>query len=341
MPFLSCLNKDNNPKSSLKTLVTGATGLVGSAITRRLVDRGEDVRILRRSTSKLDLLRDTADRVEHFVGSITDRDVLDAAMDSVDRVYHVAARIGFRGDGEADLMHRVNVEGTRRVVNAAVGAGVKRLVHTSSIAALGRPMRKNGMIDETQEWEESVANTVYGKTKYDAELEIHRGIAEGLDAVMVNPSLIFGIGREGENTRQVIDKVRKRTLPAIPVGGNNVVDVLDVADGHLKAMEKGRSGERYILGSENMSWEEIIKTIADEFGVRPPRFHLHPAVGTVLAFGSELIGRLFSYPVLITRESVMQSARTYRYDNSKAVTELGCQFRPFSETIRRIAAALS
>ena len=122
------------------------------------------------------------------------------------------------------------------VVNAALARGVERLVHTSSVAAFGRTENAEHVIDETSEWQRSRLNTEYARSKYLAEREVHRGVAEGLDAVMVNPALVFGVGRPGENTRQIAERVRDRKLPAVPSGGTNVVDVRDVADGHVRAM---------------------------------------------------------------------------------------------------------
>ncbi len=322
----------------MKTLVTGATGLIGSAIVRMLVARGEDVRILRREQSPLGLLGENTERVEHVVGDVTDHFTLEEAVEGVDHVYHVAALIGTKRD--FDRMLRINVGGTAAIVDAALESGVRRLVHTSSIAALGRSEHPSGVIDETAVWQESRANSAYAVSKHLSDLEVYRGIAEGLDAVMVNPSLVFGVGRAGQNTRLVIDRIRSRAIPGIPVGGNNVVDVLDVADGHLRAMERGRTGERYILGSENLMWKEIMETIADVFGVAPPRFRLHPSIATTVAAIVETLAFVFRFRPLITFENVRQAARVYRYSNEKAVRELGCTFRPFRETVERIAAAL-
>ncbi len=324
----------------MTTLVTGATGLLGSAIVEALVERGISVRVLRRDSSNLDLLGPLARQVDHAIGDITDPAAVEEAMQGVDHVYHVAARIGFAGRKEREAMMRVNVGGTRTVVNAALHVGVKRLVHTSSIAALGRTDRPDGILDEVTEWEDSPANTVYGRSKYLSELEVQRAVAEGLDAVMVNPSMIFGVGRTGENTQRLVEQVRDRRLPAVPKGGNGFVDVLDVAAGHIAAMERGRTGERYVLTSENLTWKQVIEMLADGFGVAPPRITMARPLGMALAVTAELAGWLFRFNPLITREAVAQASRVYRYSNRKAIDELGCTFRPFEQTVQRIVAAL-
>ena len=325
----------------MPTLVTGATGLLGSAIVKALLERDETVRILRRKSSKTDLLGPISEQVEHVVGDVTDPVAVEEAMHGVTHVYHAAARVGLEGPKHRDEMNRVNAGGTRVVVDAALHAGVQRLVHTSSIAALGRSDRPEGVIDENTEWVESPANTVYAISKHLAELEVYRGIAEGLDAVMVNPSMIFGVGRSGENTQRLVEHVRDRRLPAIPTGGNGFVDVLDVAQGHLLAMDRGRTGERYILSSQNLTWDEVIKMLADSFGVRPPRFSMNRSLGMVLAVGAEIAGSVFRFSPLINRAAVAQSSSIYRYSNQKAIDELGSTFRPFRRTLERIAGELA
>lgn len=324
----------------MRVLVTGATGFIGSEVTRQLVDAGADVRILRRERSRLDLLGDTSDRVEHAIGDVTQPDTVLAAMSGIEQVYHTAAYVGFGGRSDRRALYRVNVEGTAHVVDAALANGVRRLVHTSSMAAFGRPEQPDGgVIDEESVWHRSRANSEYAASKYAAELEIYRGLAEGLEAVIVNPALVFGVGRPGENTRQIVDKVREGALPAVPAGGTNVVDVRDVAAGHLLAMERGRTGERYFLGSENLSWRTIIGLLARAYGTEPPRLTLPAGPALVLATLSEAFATVTRTRPLLTRETARSASRFYRYSNRKAVEELGCTFRPFEETARDIAAA--
>ena len=324
----------------MKTLVTGATGFIGSVLTRQLLGEGAEVRILRRATSTLDLLGDAAHQVEHALGDVTDPDSLQAAMDGVQHVYHTAAYVALGGRRDREKLHRVNVYGTACVVNAAREAGVERLVHTSSIAALGRPEQPGASLNETTVWHSSRLNTPYARSKHEAELEIHRGIAEGLDAVMVNPSLVFGIGRPGENTRQIAERIRAGTFRAVPTGGTNVVDVEDVAAGHRRAMQYGATGARYLLVGENLSWHAIVDTLAEAFGVPPPRRTLTPGMALALATASETYAFLTRTSPLLTRTTARNVSQTYTFDNRKAIDELGCTFRPFAATAQRIAQAL-
>jgi dihydroflavonol-4-reductase len=229
------------------------------------------------------------------------------------------------------------VDGTANVVNAALRAGVRRLAHVSSIAALGLP-DNDAIIDETSS--RTPADDAYARSKYHAELEIQRGIAEGLDAAIVNPSLVFGTGRAGTNTRRIVDAVRMGWMPGVPAGSTNVVDVEDVADGLRRAMARGRTGERYILGSENLSWQAIVRTLAEAFGVEPPSRTIPPALLTAVGALAEGAAWITRQPPRFTRSLARAASNNRRYSNQKAVDELGCSFRPFAETARRIARDL-
>lgn len=321
-------------------LVTGATGFLGSVLVRQLLAEGEPVRILRRTASPLDLLGDAAGSVEHAVGDVTDPASVREAVRGAAFVYHTAAFVGFGGAKDAEKLHAVNVGGTANVVDAALAEDVTRLVLTSSMAAFGRPETPAGVIDETAEWAGSRVNTAYAQSKHAAELEVHRGIAEGLDAVIVNPAVIFGPGRPGENTMEIVEKVRRGRMPAAPAGGTNVVDVEDVAAGHRAAMARGETGERYFLGSENLRWKEILDTLADAFGVRGPRVVLPPSLAMLAGTLSEAAAAVTRSRPTLTRETARISGRFYHYSNRKAKDELGCTFRPFRATAERIAESL-
>lgn len=320
-------------------LVTGATGMVGAALTRRLVDEGARVRILVRDASRLGLVGEAADRVERVVGDLAAPDTLAPAFEGVTHVFHAAAALGSGRPSDRALLHAVNVAGTGAVVDAARRAGVVRLAHVSSIAALGR-VPGVGEVDERAEWTPSPLNTPYATSKHLAELEVHRGIAEGLDAVMVNPALVFGEAHAGENTRKIVEEVRDGRLVGTPPGGTGVVDVLDVVDGLVRAMERGGTGERYVLVAENLLWRDLLATLAAAFGVTPPRRAVPMGLARVLALGSEAVARVTGQAPLLTRERVRQMGERYRYRPDKAVRDLGMTFRPFAETAARLARSL-
>lgn len=320
-------------------LVTGGTGFLGSVLVRQLVEAGEPVRILRRATSSLDLLGPAADRVEHAVGDVTDPDSLREALQGVDAVYHTAAYMGFGGGRDAEKLRAVNVRGTAHVMDGALVEGVGRVVHASSMAAFGRPERPPALIDESAEWMPSPVNSAYARSKHESELEVYRAVAEGLDAVIVNPAMIFGPGRPGENTTRIAERARRGARLA-PAGGTNVVDVEDVAAGMRAALARGTTGERYFLGSENLSWMEILATLAEAFGARPPARTVPAPLAEVAGAAAETFARLTGQRPTLTRETARLSGRFYRYSNRKAREELGCTFRPFRATAARIAAEL-
>ncbi len=323
-----------------KILVTGATGFIGSVLTRQLVAEETDVRIFRRKDSSLDLLENAAGEVEHAVGDLTHARSLYEAMTDIDRVYHVAGMVSFdRRDREA--LRRVNADGTANVVNAALEANVDRVVHTSSIAALGRPVAADTTIDETTEWRDGGHRSAYARSKRRAELEVHRGIAEGLDAVIVNPSLVFGVGGPGTNTRRIVDAIRQEWLPAVPAGGTNVVDVMDVVAGQRRAMACGESGRRYLLAGDNLPWDRVAKILAEAFHVEPPSYTAPSFLLKTGAVVAEAVATVTRTRPVLPRATARTASQTHRYDNTRARTELGCSFRPFADTARRIADVLS
>ncbi|MCY4160048.1 MAG: SDR family oxidoreductase [Bacteroidetes bacterium] len=322
----------------MNVLVTGATGFLGSELVYQLLEAGYHVRIFRRETSKLHLLRTVADEVEHSVGDITDLGALRSAMHGIQVVFHVAGNVQIG----SKTLDQVNTQGTASVVDAARESRIEKLVHTSSIAAIGTP--PEGIADETCELQNKSGIWPYGRSKYMAELEVHRSIAEGLDAVIVNPSLIIGPDRSEGKALNICHeyalKIRAGKIIFYPPGGTNVVDVSDVAAGHLAALEHGKTGRRYILGSENLSWKSILSLLAESLGAKPPKmvlpYHLAFFGGMLMDLWSSVSRQNFDFG----RSSVKQVFRQRSFSNQRAVNELGCSFRPFSETAKRTADSL-
>ena len=326
---------------AVTSLVTGATGLVGATLVRQLLGSGERVRILRRQNSPLDLLGDDAAHLEQAEGDVTDPYSVRDAVRGVSRVWHVAGLIDLGGAGAERRLFDVNAGGTAHVVDAALDEGVDRLVHVSSIAALGRAGASDAMIDENVEWVASPSNTAYARSKKAAELEVQRGVAEGLDAVIVNPALVFGRGRAGEGTMGIVERVASGRMRVAPPGATCVVDVEDVAMGMRAAMAHGTAGERYILGAENLTWMEVLSTLAVAMGRRAPARVVSARALKSAALLAEGVARISRTQPLLSREQARSGAESYRYSNGKAVAELGATFRPFSETARRLAEELT
>jgi len=301
----------------VKALVTGATGFVGSQLAAALVQRGDQVRVLRRQKSSLIALEGL--EVEHFYGDITERAAVEDAVRGCDVVFHVAALSSY-WRARRDEIYRVNVEGTRTVMAACLSARVLRVVHTSSVAAIG--VRPDGRAaDETQPFDRREERFAYAHSKYLAEGEVKAAVDHGLSAVIVNPAIVIGPGDHNLISGSMIVELAKRPLPAAPPGGTSVVDVAAVVQGHLAAAERGRDGERYILGGENLTYREITAIISDIVGCRAPRWTIPgwalPPVATAL----DVVNRFVPRPIA-SGDQVRFSAHYAFFEYGKAIQEL-------------------
>jgi dihydroflavonol-4-reductase len=311
----------------MRALVTGATGFVGSNIAAALAARGDQVRVLRRATSQLKALEGVA--VEYAVGDILDPDSLLAAMQGCELVFHVAA-VSQYWRSSKETVYRVNVEGTRNVLQAALAVGVQRVVHTSSVAALGYPPRGT-TADESQVFPTELSWWPYGHSKHLAELEVQNAVERGLPAVIVNPTIVIGPRDVNFISGSLIRASVKGQLRVVPPGGSNIVHVDDVVAGHLAAAEQGRVGERYILGGENLShWDAAVK-IASVTGGALPRMVLPHWTLPALARIIDTFNRLSPWPPLVAGEQILLGGETFYVDNSKAVRELGLPQTPLRQ----------
>ena len=307
----------------MQALVTGSTGFLGSHICRVLLEAGHEVSAFHRTTSRLTLLEGMD--IEHAVGDLTQPETILAAMQGVDAVFHAAAKVGYWRDSQG--MMDVTVGGTRHVLEAAAKTGVKRVVHVSSVAALGvpedvhrMPGMKPGLLDENHAWNYSPSKWQYGYAKHLAEREVQRAVAKGLDVVIVNPAAIYGAGDINRISGDLIVQVVKRRLPVVVPGGMNVVHVRDVAEGVLAAFHKGKRGERYILGGENLSLMDLVKVVAGVTGVEPPKYLAPVWLTRRLAAPVDFLRRLV--PVPINGELLRFAGLYFYYDTGKAETQL-------------------
>src|SRR5829696_10276842 len=259
------------------TLVTGATGFVGSHVTRALVERGDDVRIAVRASSSHEAIAGL--EVDVRVAQLGDRPALRRALRGVDRVFHVAGTTNLRAS-PAELL-RVNVEGTRVVMEEALRAGVERVVHTSSVGAVG-PAPAHGAVDERAAFPPGIG-VPYAESKHAAETEALRVAAHGLPVVIVCPAHVFGAGDLGPTSTGVVRRFLLRRIPAYVPGAINVVHVADVAAGHLLADERGVPGERYILGTRNYTWERLFTELERLSGIERPTIQLPLRLALALA----------------------------------------------------------
>lgn len=313
-------------------LVTGGTGFVGAYVIRDLVHSGYTVTAIRhRNALPFYIDPSVLEKVQWIEGDILDTGLLEEAMESQDAVIHAAAAVSFR-DSDHSKMLSINIDGTANVVNAAIENNIQRLVHVSSVAALGR--KKNPIVNEKQVWEDNRQNTHYAISKYYGEMEVWRGIAEGLNAVIVNPSTILGYGNWNA-TSNALFKNASKGFPWYTNGVNGFVDVEDVSRAILGLMATAISGERFILNSENWSYRQLLNALADGFDKKRPDRLATPFLAG-LAWRMEKMKTFFTgAPSLITRESAKVSRGHTEYDNSKILHALpGFRFRPVADTIR-------
>jgi len=317
----------------MKILVTGASGFVGSAIVRQLLDAGHGVRVLLRPDSPRDNINDLD--VEIAVGDLTDISTLKQAATGCSALFHAAADYRLWAP-HPESMYATNVDGTRNIMRAALDAGMERIVYTSSVATLGIHPDGTPADEETPS---SLENMIghYKRSKFMAEAVVHELVEqEGLPAVIVNPSTPVG-PRDIKPTptgKMILDAARGR-MPAYVDTGLNIVHVDDVAAGHLLALGKGVIGERYILGGENMSLKDILSQVAAIAGRNPPRIRLpHNAVLPFAWIVQEFARMTGMRQPMMTVDGVRMAKKRMFYSSAKAERELGYAHRPATIALR-------
>jgi len=315
----------------MKKLVTGSTGFIGSAITRELIKNGEEVKVLIRKTSdtrNIDNLE-----VEKVYGDIRDVDSMRSALKGCDTLFLTAAYFAHWAPNPK-LLYEVNVGGAKASLQAALEADIEKVVYTSTNNAIAA----SGPIPATEEkafnyWE---SKDHYSMSKYIAENEARLFIIKGLQLVIVNPTLVIGINdiKPTPSGQMIIDVVKKK-MPGYIDGGINIIDVEDVAQGHILAATKGKVGERYLLGNRNVTVYEYLKLIADIAGVKPPAIKLPYKLALALGHIFELGSYITKKPPVVTASEVRIGKMTEWYDCSKAVNELGLPQTPIETTIKK------
>lgn len=309
-----------------KVLVTGATGFVGANVARLLVERGEDVRVLVRPTSDRGNVAGLP--VEIAVGDLRDADSVRSAVRGCARVFHVAADYRFWARDPREL-YRSNVEGTVHVMDACLAEGVERVVYTSTVGTIGLAALPEAC-DESTPLLEGQLTSHYKRSKLEAERAALAYVPRGLPLVVVNPSAPVGPwDGKPTPTGQLIVDFAHRKLPAVVDTGLNIVHVRDVAEGHLLAAERGRVGERYILGHQNMTLAEIARELAELTGLPAPRVRLPYAVAWAAGAVSTALATWVTHrPPAVALEAVRMARRRMFFDAGKAVRELGLPQTP-------------
>lgn len=316
-------------------LVTGGTGMLGAHLIENLHKQGKQVRAIYRSAIH-PMLEYAAEWVQT---DILDVIALEEAMKDITHVYHCAGDVSFNPKHKRQL-YQINVEGTANVVNACLDAGVKKLVHVSSVAALGK-IRPGQVIDETMNWTEEASNSEYGKTKYLGEMEVWRGIGEGLSAVIVNPSIIIGHHGDWDKGSMAIFKSVYNGFPWYSTGVTGFVDAEDICKIMIMLMESNVSAERFIVSAENKSYQDLFFMIADAFEKKRPYKRVTPFLASIV-WRVEKIKSWFTYKdPLVTKETAATALAVSNFDNRKLLETLSdFRYMPLKESIEDICNVL-
>lgn len=312
-----------------KTLLTGATGFIGGHLARALTERGDDLRVTIRADSDTSEIDDLD--AEQVRCDVLQRRSVRRAMKGVDKVFHAAGMTSVR-PADAERMFEVEVGGTRTVLEEALRANVERVVFTSSAAALG-PAERGTAATEDQPFSAGHLGIPYVNAVHEAEVEAFRLAARGLPLVCVNPAVVLGPGDVHVTSTRLVRSFLLGKVPAYADGALNVVDVRDVAEGHLRADRKGKLGERYILGGRNFTFDRLFADLGRLSGVDPPLKVPRPLAAVMAGLVEFGPG-----PTTLTPAEVLAASQFWTYRSTKAKRELGWKPRPHEETLEATVA---
>ena len=319
-------------QNGITVLVTGGTGFIGAYIIQELITKGYSVKALHRKNNfPFYISKETLSKVEWIQGDILDVVTLENAMENVDAIIHSAAIVSF-DKKLREQMYRINVEGTANVVNLALEKNIKRLIHISSVAAIGRTA-KGQTVDEEKKWVTSSLNTHYAISKQKSEMEVWRAMAEGLSAVIVNPSTVLGFGNWNSSSTAIFKNIY-HGFSWYSEGENGFVDVKDVAEVAVALIDAEIAGQRFILNGDNWPFRKLFNSIADQFKKPQPHRLATPFLGEI-AWRLEHLKSYFSgHRPLLTKESAKVAHSRTNFDNSKILKALpGFNFTPLQQTI--------
>lgn len=326
----------------MKILITGINGLAGSFIAKRMLEAGHDVFGLIRDGSDLSLLSKIQDKITFEKGDILDILNLENAISGKDWVIHCAGLVSF-SPKDRDKLFKINTDGTANVVNICLDYNIKKLAFVSSVAALGRHQKNQNAssqtISETQEWLDSPENSNYAKSKYLAELEVWRGISEGLSAVIVNPSNILGGANWHKSSTRLFKYVFDEHL-FFTDGNLNYVDAEDLAVIVDKLLTSNIENERFIVSAGALTQKEIFSKMAQYFSKKPPKYKIGSFLISILWRFEAVKSFLLGNEPLITKETASTAKRQILYDNSKIKKALNFDFQPIDNTLKRACNSL-
>ncbi len=330
-------------------LVTGSSGLLGSHLLYELASKGKKIKALVRNLeSKKEILQTFSfytpnpdlllQQLEFAIGDVLDVFSLLDALEGVEQVYHCAAMVSF-SPKDADRMLKTNIEGTANVVNACLEKKIKKLCHVSSVAALGKAMDNDEVTEETF-WKNSSENSVYSISKYSSEREVWRGVQEGLQAIVVNPTVILGPGNWEKGSSNLF-RSSKKGMKFYTHGITGFVDVRDVASCMIQLMESSISNERFIITSENIAYRDFFNWANSAFNNSVPTIYAYPFLSNLVWRLEKIICFFTQTEPLITRETTRSAHQQNYFSNHKVTAALQHVFIPVKESINHTCSCLS
>lgn len=310
-------------------LVTGGSGLVGAELIKQLLAKNKKVKAIYHRTP-------IDKNLQHSNLIIEQTDILDVVsleeiMEGVTEIYHCAGMVSFSPE-DRERLYKINVEGTANLVNAALHAQVKKIVHVSSVAALGR-IRKDQIVTEKMEWTKETSNSIYGHSKYLGEMEVWRGQAEGLNSVVVNPSIILGAGDWTEGSTKIFKSVYEE-FPWYTTGITGFVDVRDLARIMILLMEADISAEKFIVSAHNVSYQNLFNLIADAFNKKRPTKEVTPLIASIVYRQQAIKSWFTNEKPLITKETALTAMAKTNFSNEKLLAALpGFNFLSLNQTV--------
>lgn len=330
--------------------ITGSTGLVGSYLILELLRRGEKVRALRRSSSSMDVVQrvfrayepeswqDMYNQIEWVEGDVLDFYSLQDAMEGVKDVYHSAGFVSYQPKDRGKL-YEINQKGTENMVNAAMAQNIRKFCYVSSISAIGAPPQDRTELTEEDFLQKGTSNTHYGFSKFYGEQEVWRAGEEGLNMVIVNPSVILGFGDYSKGSTQLFTKINEGLKFYTP-GTTGFVDVRDVVNAMIALTKSEVSQQRFIINAVNLSFKEMFALIADSFGVKPPHIRASYWMGEVYWRLEALKSMLSGQQAIVTKETAQAGQRRNIYSSARLKSVLGYEYIPIEETVKHIAGLL-
>jgi len=312
----------------MKILITGITGLFGSYLAREFSELGEISGLIRHSSSKR-LTENMESDVHWLEGDLADIDSLEAALQGIDLVIHAAGMVSFDSKDES-MLYQTNVKGTANLVNAMLLVGVKKLVHVSSVAAIGRSQELL-VIDENFKWTESPLNTIYGNSKYYGELEAWRGEQEGLTLLVVNPSILLGKIADDRSSTDIYHYVLEENR-YYPSGNVNYIDVRDAAKITRLLVEKNKWGERFILNKEDIPYQKFFQIMGDQFGKKAPNKAINPVLLNLVVIFNGIFRKLGLSKSPLNKKTALISKQKTFFENKKTRELLNFQYLSLEDT---------